>query len=504
MRERLFSWAVALDSESRTGMLWNLLPYLPDDLAQRARNELRKILTETDSADRQQRRQVITGLANLTEESPEQDREALLSQAFELATIDDDDERRALAAEIHWLLQRREPQPPDRHLLLESLDLSAKNGTEPTLDFARLPPKLVLLAWGTPWAQDPRHFKQFGVLAARVAELGSADAAYDRLAKLIASLKPDALAELLQCLPAALITTRLAGYLVERWAHADASAKAEEDFAMDLGTIDKLARRLPDDAVRTIVEWDQSARPERRWTGYFSQDIAACLAPLYAQAGYLDEAQAMAAALTAHHEKARALAGIASYLPEQDKMTTAHEALALARTTGNERVQTEYQRQFAEALMKLVGATRFDDIVADSPDARTLATVASLLPAEEAGDLWEEAVTAMSGSEILDFVQAMPNDIAHHAIASIARRSADDYSGHQAPIIRAIFARIAENSTSAQFDRLVDFLAESARQGRPVLLRQFGVVAPLLLDLGGDTAISGLRQATYRVATWWP
>jgi len=259
---------------------------------------------------------------------------------------------------------------------------------------------------------------------------------------------------------------------------------------------------LPDDAVHMIVDWHRTTCPGRDWTGHYSEEITACLAPFYARAGYVHEAMAMTR--TAHHEKAQALAGIARYLPDPDQMATAREALALARSTGSERVRTDYMRQFTEVLMKLAGATRVEDIVSDSPDAWTLATVAQLLPPGEAAEVWEETIAVMSGSELRDFVTVMPDDVARDAIVSIAGRLADDYAGRQASIIQAIFARIGESSPSAQFERLVDFMAASAELGRPILLRQLGVVAPLLHELGGDEALNGLRQAVFRVAAWWP
>jgi len=137
----------------------------------------------------------------------------------------------------------------------------------------------------------------------------------------------------------------------------------------------------------------------------------------------------MAAEIGAHDEKARVLEGIAMYLPDQKRLTTAREeALALARSSGSERVQTEYMRQFTEALMKLAGATRLEDIVGDSPDARALATIAPLLLPEEAADVWKKAITAMSESEILEFITTMPDKIARETIALIARRAAATWS----------------------------------------------------------------------------
>jgi hypothetical protein len=505
LRQWLLAQAMALDGDDRTAMLWNLLPYLPDDLANTARAELGQGLAATDTANPHERRQVISGLANLAAASPEPDRKALVSRAFELAAISDDDERRSLAAQIHRLLRRE--QQSGRAALIESMDMAAKNSTEPEVDFARLPEGLVPLAWETPWAREPRHFRQFGVLASRMAAHGPADVVDDRLSDLVVSLRPDALAELLECLPVDLLTTRLFSRLIERWAQleaGDATGRAEEDYAKDLGAIARIATWLPDAVVHAIVEWDQSARPQRRSPGYKSEEIAACLAPLYARAGYLDEAQAMAAGIAAHHEKARALAGIAAYLPEHERLATAREALTLARSVGDERVQTEYHRRFAEALMKLVGATRFGDIVADTPDARALATIADFFPPEEATGVWHEAIEIMSGPEILDFVHTMPDTIARDAIASIVRRSADDYSEFQAPTIRAIFARIGKDSPTAQFDRLIDFMSEAANHGRPALISHLEVVTPLLLELGGDVSLNRLQQAIYRVATWWP
>jgi hypothetical protein len=507
LRQHLLAQVMALDGDERTVMLWGLLRYLPDDLARGVRTELGQILGRADSAVRRERLQVITGLANLAWASSGQEQETLLSRAFELgAAIGDDDERRMLAAEIHRLL-RREHHPPDRAALIEALDSAARNYTEPEVDFARLPDELVSLAWETPWATEPRYFRQFAVLASRVAGLGPPDATHDRLAALISSLRPESLAELLESLPACLITTSTARCLIERWSQADpgdSTGRIEEDFAKDLGAVARMASRLPDDTVREIVEWDLSARPGRRWPGYSSEEITACLAPLYARAGYLDEAQAMTAGMTADHEKARALAGIARYLPDQDRLTTAREALTLARSVGHERVQTEYLRRFSEALMRLAGATRFEDIVADTPDTRALATAAALLPAEEAAGVWTEAVKIMSGPEILDFIHTMPDAIARDAITSIIRRSADNYSEHDVPTIQAIFARTGEEFPATQFKQLIDFMVEEANHGRPFLIRQLVAVTPLLMELGGDTAMNRLRQAIYRVATWWP
>jgi hypothetical protein len=503
---RLLSQAMALDGEERTVMLGGLLPHLPGDLVEGVRAELSQTLAGTATADRQQRRQVINGLADLTWISPDPEREALLSRAFELTVVDDDDERRALAARIHWLL-RQEQRPPGRATLLEALDQAAGNRTEPALDFARLPDELIPLAWDTPWAREPRRFRQFGLLAGRMAGLAPPDVVYGRLEALIASLDPDDLAGLLGCLPASLITTRLSRCLVDRWEQADpddTTGLAEEAYAKGLGALTRTASQLPDDVVRTIVEWDRSARPRWHWTGYSSEEIAACLAPLYAQAGHLDEAQAMAAEIAAHHEKARALAGMARYLPDQERLAAAREALVLARSTGSERVQTAYMQRFAEGLMRLAGATRFEDIVQDAPEARALATIAPLFPPDEAPGIWQQAIEAMSESEVLEFITAMPDNIARDTIELIGRRAVIDYSGDQALVIGEIFARIAEKSPAAQFERLIEFMTEAAYQGRPVLLRQLGVIAPLLLELGGAAALSGLRQAIYRVATWWP
>lgn len=505
LRQRLLSQALTLDGDGRTDMLWSLLPYLPEDLADQVKTELGRVLAAAETADRGERQLVITGLTNLAGVSRGPDQEALLSRAFALAAIGDDDERRALAADIHWLLRRE--QPPDRASLLKTLAHAADNGTEPDLDFARLPDELLPLAWETPWARRPRHFREFSVLASRMAARGQADAIHGRLAALIGSLRPDELAGLLESLPADLITAKLAACLIERWAQADPTdqtGEAEEHFAKILSALVRAPRQLSDDVVRLVVEWDRSARPQRHWPGYSSDNIAACLAPLAAQAGYLAEAQAMAAAIAADHEKARALAGIARHLPDQDRLATAREALTLARSAGSERVQTEYLRQFTEGLMKLAGATRIEDIVADTPDARALAAIAALLPPGEAAGIWEEAITLMSGSEILDFIRTMPEPIARDAIAAIVHRSATDHREYETPVIRALFARIGEDSPAAQFGHLIDFVEAAAHHGRPALLRQMGVVAPFLFELGGDIAVNGLRQAVYRAATWWP
>ena len=506
LRQRLLSQARALDRDERTVMLWGLLPHLPDDLAISVRTELGQILGRADTADRHERRQVITGLANLAGVSPGPDRETLLSRAFELAAIGDEDERRILAAEIHRTL-RQQHHPPDHAALIESLDRAKRHGTEPEVDFTRLPDELIALAWETPWATEPPHFRQFAVLASQMARLGTPDAALDRLAALISSLRPESLAELLESLPADLATLPVTRCLIERWSQADpddSTGRSEEDFMKVLEAVTRMASRLPDDVVHAIVEWDRSARSRRRWHGYVGEEIAACLAPLYARAGYLDEARAMTASMTAGHEKARALAGIAKYLPDHERLSAVREALALARSVGHERVQTEYQHRFAEALIRLAGATRFDDIVADTPDRRALATIAALLPAEEAAGVWREAIDIMPGPEILDFIDTMPGPVARDAIASIIRRSADSHSEHEVPTIRAILSRTWEESREAQFERLVDFMTEAASHGRPVLLRQLGAVTMLLMELGGDGAIDRLRQAVYRAATWWP
>jgi hypothetical protein len=152
----------------------------------------------------------------------------------------------------------------------------------------------------------------------------------------------------------------------------------------------------------------------------------------------------------------------------------------------------------------MTGATTVEDFLADQADARTMAIVASILPAEEAAPVWEAAIGSMFDSEIMDFVTLMPDRIARDAATSIARRSADDYVGRDAAVTRAIFARIGEESRQRQFDLLIDFLAEAASHGRPVLLRQFTELAPLLTDLGGDVVLNELLSAMDRTANWWP
>lgn len=456
-------------------------------------------------ADPSGRRQVIGAMVNLAEASQDEDRKELLSRAFELIVIGDNVERRIFSAECRRLAGLQ--ALPDRDTLLAAMEPSANDDDRRELGFdaARLPVELLSLAWEAAWASDPYHFRQFGVIADRMAELGLADTAYGRLERLILWLSRERLTELLEGLPPTLLTPRLADCLLARWQQATGEPeRGAEDFALELAAVTKIARHLPDEVATMIVDWHRAAQP---WPGTSNsswEDINACLAPLYAQAGYLEDALSMATVMTADREKAQALAGIAGYLPDPDGLATAREALRLTCITGNERVQTDYRRQFGELLARIPGGTRFTDIVADSPDARTLGLIASILPADEAAPVWKNAIKAMSASELTGFVSLMPEDIASDAISAIARHSEGDYYGRQALVVREIFSRLGETSPSVQFDRLVEFLGESALLGRPVLLRQLVIVAPLLLRLGGDGVLIRLSETLDQVAGWWP
>ena len=60
--------------------------------------------------------------------------------------------------------------------------------------------------------------------------------------------------------------------------------------------------------------------------------------------------------------------------------------------------------------------------------------------------------------------------------------------GMAAPL--QLFAAYVIPVSATQFKRLIDFLTEAANHGRPFLLRQLAAITPLLMELGGDRAMS--------------
>ena len=479
----------------REEVLHELLPHLPEELAAAARNALR---AEADSEpDREQR---ATQLAELALASPPAEQAGLIAQALALSSIGDSEALDAFTTECDRLLDPAGRQA-DRATFLRLIEQPTDHATTPLLRcLDNLTADLIPLAWEAVWVVgwkqqgDPRPVVK---LAERMIELGDSDSAHDRIEALVSGLKLDQLNRLIGVFPASLTTPRIFGFVISRLTALADSEPDVHGIWMILGTISRMAGRLPAEVVRQIVLWCQH-QPERAWDGDYHEGLLGCLVPLFASDGRLDEARQFADSITAHHEKAEALAELARYLPEPARDAAVAEARELLAVSADELIRPAWMTKFIKAFALQAGAglDRMDEMVSGEVSARTLALVATWLSGEEADDLWGTAADSMSGDEMAEVITVMPDNVIGRALGRVPASAGD--------LLAVLFDRLRTRGELRRFEQLAYLLEYQAGQGRQALVETLTSLAPVLLELAGPDALGRLRTAVRQAGEWWP
>jgi hypothetical protein len=498
LHEDLLGRVLAMDDpDVQDSLLAALYPHLTGAPSRHVLGILR------ENADNQsERAQRASRLADLALISP-QDAAELLDQAFALTSIADEPERVAVLAACDQVLDPPEPPVPTEETLRNLVDLEPAEAI-PALDsvLGQLPEALIPAAWEAVWsAGSPASL--LARLAARMDALGQQELAYGRLRALILGLKPGELTRLLEDLPASLTTVRTYQCILGRWEQPLKHPERESEFWHDLDAIRAVSRRLPSEVIALIVEWCREFRPASTWSGPYRDEIMADLVPLYAQAGYMAEAQEMAASITADQQKAQALAELALHLSDPERASTARQAQALMSVQDADRAWPEWLLQFAEPMRRGTGRQHISEVVEADPDAHTWAMIAVSLPQDEATSIWAEAVQQIEGDEIADLIDRMPDTVTRDALERIATISADNYPDDKASLLPHAFSRIAERGPLQQVKYLMIYLHASASLGRPAFLRSLRELLPVLRELGGDDVLTQLRSSVERVGRWW-
>lgn len=485
------------DAYLQDSLLADLYPHLTGSSSGLALGILRSNAdSESERAERASR------LANLATLSP-QGSASLLEAAFALTPIADEPRQAAVLAACDHALNPPEPPVPTVEGLRDLVDLEPEDAI-PALEslLGQVPETLITAAWEAVWsAGSPARL--LALLAARMAELGQLELAYDRLRPLIISLETRELARFLENLPVSLTTVRTYQYVLDRWEQSEDHPEHDPGFSLDLKAI-RAVSRLPAGVITLITEWCRAFRPAGTWSGPFRDEILADLALLYAQAGYLAEAQEMAASITAHQPKARALAGLTPYLPGSGRADMARQARDLMSVDDADRIWPEYVVRFVESRAFGTGWQHTSEVVKPDPDARTWAMIAVSLPPGEAEPAWAKAIEQITGGEIVDLIDRMPETLTLKALERIARISADDLADDNASLLPHLFSRIRERGPLQQVKYLTDYLKASAALGRPALLHSMRELVPVLRDLGGDAVLPQLQASVEKAGRWWP
>ncbi len=499
LHEDLLDRVLELDDDHlQDNLLADLYPHLTGTCSRQVLDILRSNAdSESERAERASR------LANLAILSP-RDSASLLEAAFALTSIADEPGQASVLAACDHALNPPEPPVPTVEGLQDLVDLEPADAI-PALEslLGQVPEALIPAAWEAVWsAGSPARL--MALLAARMAELGQLELACGRLRPLITSLETRELARFLENLPVSLTTVRTYQYVLDRWEQSEDHPEHEPGFSLDLKAIRAVSGRLPAGVVALITEWCRAFRPAGTWSGPFRDEILANLVPLYAQVAYLAEAQEMAASITAHQPKARALADLAPYLPDPGRASMARQAQALMSVDDADRVWPEYVVQFVESRAFGTGWQHISEVVKPDLDARTWAMIAVSLPPGEAEPAWAKAIEEITGDEIVDLVDRMPETVTSKALERIARISADELAEDSTSLLPLLFSRIRERGPLQQVKCLTGYLKASAALGRPALLRSMRELVPVLRELGGDAVLPQLQASVEKVGRWWP
>lgn len=479
--------------------LIDLLPYLTISEQEEVLGEIRTLIGQEDRANK------IGFLIHLSHRVPPSQRATFLEEALSLVKKEDDAALLVLDLVCAVLLRKTASlrDHPEK-LLMNHLN---EGKYCPFVLIDQLPRDWLAMNWEIIQASSrPDPFLR-GKCLSRMIELGEIETARNYIISLLPELVTSDLVPFLCSLPPSAINEDVLPHLIEKIVSIQDIREASEIcrvFDMDCVT-----DQLSESSVDALVAWSKAlSGGEEMSAGVASStlsDLMSRLLPCYARLGRIEEAYQIVQTLDNYSDKARSLAGIAQHVGgslREKYVREINEYLAMEKDPNN---MPEYFKLFTQAFGAMRGSVS-SSAIEMTPDAKTLALMAKLLPMEERIQYWEEVALEhefQRAEVLIPLVPEMPMSVVQRTLNVLANEKTYGSKIPQAALLTTLIRRLKELVAQKRFEMLSSYLLDCSRQGREKLVLDLSAWATLISDLGGTEALVLLQQAAHSVYRWW-
>lgn len=476
--------------------LISLLPFLSPASQEQAKKDIDELIGEENRSKR------IEYLVALSKHVPQTQRNELLKKALSLVRAEDEGALLALDIVCSTLLDTAIFR---RIHLEELLTFYPREGKCCLfIVIGLLPSNLMQVAWEIIQAFDAENPYLLARWISRITEFGEIEKAHNHLCELLPRLNERNLALFLGALPGLLIDQNVVDLLVER------IVTIEDEGAvfniLPILDLNEVADRLQELSIKRLEEWVQSRSPQWRSDVHLHSYVMSRLLPCSARLGYIDDAYQQVDMLEDYGDRARAMAQIAYYADGLTRFRYLKKVWEYIEAAKKPENMSETIRQMHEVFGSMKGTAKYED-ASRVPDAKVLVFLARLLPLEQSNERWQELALndyLDRETDLTPLVSELPLDVVKRVLRIMAQERDQEPELDRAALLTALLHRIREMDMRERFIILRDYLSDCADQGRPKLLLDISVLAPLLADLGGKETITQIYHAARRVSQWWP